>query len=154
MLSPLTKTIEVPCGQKRAFDIFINEMHTWWPLNKFTVSAMGGAPAKTIRIEPKKGGEIVEIGPDNTEHLWGTFKSYNPYEYIAMHFHIPQPGEVVNDRSLVEVRFTVLTDDRTRVELTQSYWEAFGERAKDMKGGYGGGWTMIFEGSYKTACGG
>lgn len=47
-----------------------------------------------------------------------------------------------------------MSANRTRVELTQSNWEAFGERARDMQGGYGGGWTMIFEGAYKLACGG
>ena len=29
----------------------------------------GGQPAELIRVEPKQGGKIVEIGPDDTEHL-------------------------------------------------------------------------------------
>src|SRR5207249_192925 len=49
MLDPIIKTIEVPCSQERAFKVFLNEMDSWWPLGKFTVSAMGGAPAKAIR---------------------------------------------------------------------------------------------------------
>ena len=71
-----------------------------------------------------------------------------------MNFHIPHPTEVVTDRSLVEVRFTVLDEHQTRVELKQSNWEAFGKRAKDLQGGYGGGWAMIFDSAYKAACGG
>ncbi len=62
MLDPIIKTIEVPCSQERAFKVFLNEMDRWWPLGKFTVSAMGGAPAKAIRVEAKQGGKIVEIG--------------------------------------------------------------------------------------------
>src|SRR2546425_8209142 len=75
MLDPIIKTIEVPCSQERAFKVFLNEMDSWWPLGKFTVSAMGGAPAKAIRVEAKQGGKIVEIGPNGTEYLWGTIKS-------------------------------------------------------------------------------
>ncbi len=154
MLDPIVRTIEVPCSQEAAFRVFVNEMDSWWPLDSFTVSAIGGQAAKSIRVEPKQGGKIVEIGPDDAEHLWGTIKSYDPYSFVSMDFHIPQPGEQVASRSLVEVRFIALGEEQTRVELTQSNWEAFGERAADMRGGYGGGWSLIFEQAFKSACGG
>src|SRR5256714_7567595 len=129
MLDPIIKTIEVPCSQERAFKVFLNEMDSWWPLGKFTVSAMGGAPAKAIRVEAKQGGKIVEIGPNGTEYLWGTIKSYDPHDFVSMDFHFAPPGEKVDARTLVEVRFTALGNKRTRVVLTQSNWEAFGEKA-------------------------
>ncbi len=56
---------------------------------------------------------------------------------------------------IVEVgsdRFTALGDDRTRVELRQSNWEALGDVAKMVQGGYRQAWVMIFEGAYKAAC--
>ncbi len=152
MLAPIIRTIEVPCGQKRAFNVFITEMDTWWPLGKFTTTAFTGKPAAAIRVDPKEGGEIVEVSPDGTEYTWGTIKKFDPYSYLSMNFHIPHPKEVVNERSLVEVSFTVLGKNLTRVELKQSNWEAFGKRAKDLQGGYGGGWTLIFETEYKAAC--
>lgn len=152
MISPIVKTIEVPCSQRVAFTVFVHEMDTWWPLAKYTTSAMTGQPAKAIRVEPRVGGDIVEVGPDDTEHLWGTIMSYQPHDFVSMNFHIPQPGEVVVGRSLVEVRFTPLDESKTRVELTQSNWEAFGEIAADLRGGYGGGWIAIFEQAYKEAC--
>ena len=68
-----------------------------------------------------------------------------------MDFHIGLPPA---NASLVEVRFTVLDADRTRVELTQSNWEAFGDMAEMMRGGYGSGWVIIFVQAYKSACGG
>ena len=55
--------------------------------------------------------------------------------------------------SLVEVRFTELENERTRVELTQSNWEAFGDMAEMMRGGYGSGWVIIFEQAYKSGGG-
>lgn len=154
MIDPLIKTIEVPCGQQQAFEVFINGMDSWWPLSKFTVSAMSGGVAKSVRVEPKVGGQIVEIGHDGSEHLWGTIQSFDPHDSISMDFHIPQPGEVVNGRSLVEVQFTALGDERTRVELTQSNWEALGEYGAPLRGGYDGGWDLIFTEAYKAACGG
>ncbi len=152
MLDPITYTIEVPCSQEKAFGVFVNEMGSWWPLDKRSMSMMnGGKPAKSLRIDPKLGGEIVEIGHDDTEHLWGTIRSYDPHGALAMDFHMGLPAD---NASLVEVRFTELEDDRTRVELTQSKWEAFGDMAEMMRGGYSSGWVIIFEQAYKSACGG
>ncbi len=152
MLEPIIRTIEVPCNQKRAFTIFINEMDSWWPLDKFTTTTSSGKAAASIRVDAKEGGEIIEVSPDGTECMWGTINKFNPYDFISMDFHIPHPKEDVKNRSLVEVRFTVLGKNQTKVELQQSNWEAFGKRAKDLQGGYGGGWTIIFESAYRAAC--
>jgi len=77
MLDPIIKTIEVPCSQEKAFGVFVNEMGSWWPLDKRSMSLMqGGKPAKSLRVEAKQGGKIVEIGSDDTEHLWGARSSH------------------------------------------------------------------------------
>jgi hypothetical protein len=81
----------------------------------------------------------------------GTIKSYHPPDSISMDFHMGMPAETA---SLVEVRFTSIGNERTRVELTQSNWEAFGEMAKMMRGGYGSGSVVIFEQAFRSACGG
>ena len=152
MLDPLVNTIEVPCSQERAFGVFVSEMGSWWPLDKRSMSMMnGGKPAKSLRIEAKLGGRIVEIGHDDTEYLWGTIKSYDPHDSVSMDFHMGLPPE---NASLVEVRFTALEDERTQVELTHSNFEAFGDMAEMMRGGYDSGWVIIFEQAFKAACGG
>ena len=152
MLDPIVKTIEVPCSQEKAFKVFVHEMGSWWPLDKRSMSLMhSGQPAKTVRVEARQGGKIVEIGPDDSEHHWGTFKTFDPHDSVTMDFHMGLPPD---SASLVEVRFTVLDDNRTRVELTQSNWEAFGDMAEMMYRGYGSGWVIIFEEAYKEACGG
>ena len=151
MYEPLIKTIEVPCSQERAFRVFVEEMGTWWPLMKFSASVKFGAKPKALLVEPKVGGKIVEISQDDTQHLWGTITKYEPYGYICMDLHIGLPAETA---SLVEVRFTVLDGERTRVELTQSEWERFGKYAKMMINGYPKGWIAIFDEAYKAACGG
>ncbi len=152
MLDPIVSTIEVACGQVEAFRVFVEDMGTWWPLDKRSMSLMhGGTPAKDVRVEARLGGQIVEIGPDDSEHHWGTFTAYDPHESLAMDFHMGLPPE---NASLVEVRFTAVSDEITRVELTQSNFEAFGDMAEMMRNGYGSGWVLIFEQGYKSACGG
>ena len=107
---------------------------------------------KTISVDARKGGRIVEIGGDGVEHLWGTIKTYDPYEYLNLDFHVPHPSEQQPGFSTVEVRFTALDKNRTRVELTQSNWEGLGAMAEMSQKGYQQAWTMIFETAYKGAC--
>ena len=150
-LPPVVKTIEVPCDQKRAFDIFVTGMPGWWPLEQRSMSLMrnGGRPAKALTIEARVGGRIVEISPDGEEYHWGTFRTYDPHDRLKLDFHMGLPPETA---SLVEVDFIALTDKRTKVILTQSRWEAFGDMARDMYNGYGSSWAMIFEEGYGAAC--
>ncbi len=166
MLDPLIKTVEVPCSQEKAFRVFINEMDTWWPKDKFTTSAMSGQEAEAIRVDPRPGGKIVEVWPNGNEYEWGTIKAYDPNDFLSLDFHIPRPGEQAgsrtlmpgereDSRTLIEVRFTALGEAQTRVELTQSNWEeAFGESAADIREGYDFGLGMIIEQAFKAACGG
>jgi uncharacterized protein YndB with AHSA1/START domain len=113
---------------------------------------MRGQTVAALRVDAKGGGQIVEVGSDGQETLWGTIETYDPYDYLKMDFHIPHPSEKNPGFSTVEVRFTALDGDRTRVELTQSNWEALGDVAKMVHGGYRQAWVMIFEGAYKAAC--
>ncbi len=150
MIAPLVKTIEVPCGREEAFTIFVEDMASWWPLAQFSASAKLGRVAGDLVVEPRVGGTIVEIGADGSRHLWGTFKRYEPHAYLSLDFHIGLPAETA---SLLEVRFTPLGAERTRVELTQSEWERFGRYATNMLNGYPKGWVVIFDGAYRAACG-
>jgi uncharacterized protein YndB with AHSA1/START domain len=149
MLDPIVRTIEVPCSQADAFSIFVNDMPTWWPLGRFSMSAKAKTVARSLRVEPKSGGMIVEVGQDGAEYLWGTIRTYQPNDYLSMDFHMGTPPDAA---TLVEIRFTALEPERTRVQLTQSNWEAAGDMADMLRGGYGVGWTVIFEQGYAEAC--
>jgi uncharacterized protein YndB with AHSA1/START domain len=149
MLEPLVSRVEVPCGQQRAFDVFIRDMGTWWPLHKRSMSMRSGHPARALMVDPQLGGKIVEVAHDGTEHHWGTITTFSPHDLIAMDFHMGMPPDKA---SLVEVRFTALGENRTQVELTQSNWEGFGDMAEMLRGHYGTGWRIIFEEAYREAC--
>ncbi len=149
--APLIKSIVVPCSQEEAFTVFIDELGTWWPLDRFSASIKRGLTPASLRVDARAGGQIVETSEDGTEHLWGTITEYSPYAYLRMDLHIGLPPETA---SLVELRFTALADERTRVELTQREWERFGEFAEMMMHGYPRGWAVIFDQAYLRACGG
>ena len=154
MLEPIVKTIEVTCTQEKAFHVFINEMGSWWPMERFSQSVMRGQTVNTLRVDAREGGQIVEVSSDDAEVLWGTITTFDPNDFLGMDFHIPHPSEEKRSDSKVEVRFTALADDRTQVVLTQSNWENFGDMAEMVHSGYGTGWSVIFEQAYKEACGG
>ena len=153
MLEPITQTIEVPCSQATAFDTFL-DMDRWWPKDRFATSVMRDSAVEALRVDAREGGEIVEVATDGQEHLWGRILTFEPHDYLKLDFHVPHPTEDNPGFSTVEVRFTALADDRTRVELTQSNWEALGHMAEMVRGGYGKAWGMIFDGAYAAACGG
>lgn len=148
MLEPIRKTLDVPCNTEKAFTVFVNEVNSWWPLDKNTVSAMGGEVAQKVVIEPKLDGRVYEIGHDGTEHLWGSVTRYSPFTAITLDWHIGLPPE---QASVVDVEFSPLDDSLTRVVLTHSRWEAFGDKAEEMRAGYDGGWVGVFEQAYRSA---
>lgn len=149
MLEPVVSKIEVTCSQQWAFEVFVREMGSWWPLQQRSMSMKSGHPPKALNVDPQVGGRIVEIGHDGTEYHWGTIKSLNPPSFVAMDFHMGMPADKA---SLVEVRFTPLGENRTEVELTQSNWEGFGDMAEMLRGHYGSSWALIFEKAYRNAC--
>ncbi|UTW57131.1 hypothetical protein KFE96_09655 [Kordiimonas sp. SCSIO 12603] len=79
MFDPIVKRIEVPCSQEKAFNIFVGEMITWWPVDRFTTSAMSGKKVEDIRVEAKEGGTITEVSSDGSETHWGRIKTYDPF---------------------------------------------------------------------------
>lgn len=147
MLNPIVKKVEVPCSQKMAFEVFA-DINSWWPLDKRSMSMKDGKSAKSVSVDAKPGGQIIEHGDDGRDHLWGTIKDYNPHDLFSMYFHMGLPP----CESLVEVTFRSLEADRTEVVLTQSNWEAFGDLADMMFNGYGGSWRLLFEEAYRDRC--
>jgi len=151
MLEPLVKTIDVPCDQEMAFTVFM-DMGAWWPTSRFATSVMRGDSVKDILVDAAEGGKIVELASDGREHTWGVIRTYEPFALLEMDFHVPHPSETDPGFSNVQVRFDPLENGHTRVELVQSNWEGLGDVAEMVRGGYGQGWVMIFEGAFKAAC--
>lgn len=78
-------------------------------------------------------------------------KPIDPNNPVTMDLHMGMPPK---QASLAEVIFVPLTEDRTRVMLTQSNWEGFGDMAEMLRQHYGPGWDIIFAQSHLAACDG
>ena len=88
MLDPLISTIEVPCGQEKAFGVFVSEMGSWWPLDKRSMSLMhGGKPAKSLRIDPKLGEVWRDI------RLPWTLSQYTQQLALGFEYEIADPED-------------------------------------------------------------
>lgn len=149
MLDPVIKTIDVPCSQKQAFDIFC-DMASWWPLDKRSMSLMrADGPAKALNVDAKLGGQIVETAIDDVEHHWGTFTKFSEHDHLQLDFHMGLPA---TQSGQVDISFTPLSATETRVELVHSNWEGYEDLAEMMRNGYGGSWEMLFEQAFGDMC--
>ena len=150
MIDPIVKSIEVPCPQQRAFEIFV-DMASWWPLSERSMSLyQAEAPAKSLLVDARLNGRIVEIAADDVEHHWGTFRAFDPHAHLQMDFHMGLPAD---QSGRVDVTFTPIDAATTKVELVHSNWEGYGDMANLMLKGYGGSWDMLFGERYAAACG-
>ena len=148
MTDPVIKTVEVPCSQERAFGIFASDFSVWWPKDKHSVSAMGGAPAREVSLEPQQGGAISEIAHDGTKHNWGSVSVYDPHARLSLLWHIGKP---VEEATVVDIAFEAVSGG-TKVTLTHHGWEALGDDAEKMREGYNAGWVHVFETCFAKAC--
>lgn len=148
-LDPVVSTIVVPCDRQTAFEIFTEDMASWWPLDKRSMSVKQGKRVEALHVDARLGGQIVELSEDGTEYLWGTYRVFDPYTSVTLDFHMGMPP---SKASTVEVVFTARGEARTEVVLSQSNWEAFGDLAEMMRNGYGSSWVLIFDEGFGELC--
>ena len=81
--------------------------------------------------------------------MWGEGLAWEPPRRFAVTWHPTRPG---TPHSVVSVEFRA-DEDGTRVELTHTGWEAYGERAAEVRAAYEGpdAWVMVLGLFQKTA---
>jgi uncharacterized protein YndB with AHSA1/START domain len=129
--APVRKSIEVEATPELAFEVFVNRFGLWWPKSHH----IGAADPETFIIEPRAGGRWFERGVDGTECEVGTVKVFEPPSRLVLDWQLG--GDWKFDPGLhtdVEVRFTAVGADRTRVELEHRNLERFGDRAEAIRG--------------------
>lgn len=161
-IPPLVRTIDVAWPPETAFWRFTQDFGTWWPIRTHSV---GGARTRTAVFEGHVGGSIYEEFHDGGRSVWGTVLVWEPPRRVVFTWHPSRPPETAGE---VEIRFersdksstyprfadariaaTTPPDDGpvfgTRVVLTHSRWERFGDRARRMRRGYGLGWRYVLD---------
>ena len=124
--APVRKSVTVDAPIARAFDVFTAGFGRWWPASH----SIGKSRIRNAVIEPRVGGRWYEIGEDGSECEWGEVLAWQPPNRVLLAWRIGidwrfDPGLLTE----VDVRFTALGDDATRVELEHRLLENMGEAA-------------------------
>ncbi|MER5269170.1 SRPBCC family protein [Actinosynnema sp. NPDC002837] len=134
------KTVTVPLGVRRTFELFTARMTDFWP----SEHSIGTAPLAEVVVEPREGGRWFERGEDGSECSWGRVARWSPPNRLVLLWQIG--ADWTYDPSLeteVEIDFVEESPDRTRLELRHRHLERFGERAEALRAAFDGlgGWS-------------
>jgi uncharacterized protein YndB with AHSA1/START domain len=135
-LPPIRRSISVSWDSDMAFRRFTADFGTWWPSRTHSV---GGPEVRRIVFEPHVGGRIYEEHVDGRRFQWGQVLAWEPPRRLAFTWHPSRDPATAQD---VLIEF-IPEDGGTRVELTASGWERWGEKAARAHRGYDVGWAYI-----------
>lgn len=131
---PIRQSTVVNGACERAFDVFVRRIAEWWPLVPFS---RGHHRVRSVDIEERVGGQIVERWDDGTTWVWGDVLTWDEPSSFVMTWN------VTGTPTVVELRFARIADTLTRVELEHRGWEHLSEAELGdecaVPGGYFGG---------------
>ncbi len=129
-INPVRVSVSVGLDQKRCFEVFTDEMTSWWPASHH----IGEAPIDRIIVEPFVGGRWYTRHTDGSETSTGVVTEYDAPDHFTVTWQIGADWEFHEDLvTTIEVRFTPTDDGRTLVELEHRGLEAYGDEAARMK---------------------
>jgi uncharacterized protein YndB with AHSA1/START domain len=142
--TPVKKSVTVRAPLERTFRVFTEEFDSWWPRSHH----IGKSPMKRAIVEQRVGGRCYTEQIDGTECDWGTVLQWDPPHRLVVAWQITHEWGFEPDltkASEVEVRFTPVGDDSTRVDLEHSGFERHGAGGESMRTAVGdpNGWSGI-----------
>jgi activator of Hsp90 ATPase-like protein len=133
MIEPLRYSFEVKCPVEHAFDVWTARASQWWP-KASTISQSDGLE---VVFEGREGGRIFERTPAGQEIEWGEITVWEPPRRLGYLWHIATDRASATE---VEIRFSELEAEKTRVEIEHRGWEKLGERGPGWRDTNRGGW--------------
>ena len=138
-------TVQAPV--ERAFEVFTEKMHTWWPREES--HNVGPTPADAV-MEPFEGGRCYSRAYDGTETDWGRVVEWDPPTRVLFAWLLTPQWQFEPDASKtseVEVSFASDGEGRTRVELEHRAFERYAEGGDAMREQVSrpGGWTVLLD---------
>jgi uncharacterized protein YndB with AHSA1/START domain len=144
--APVKTQVVVEAPLQRAFEVFTQEMMSWWPADHHLLE---GELAEMV-CEPRVGGRIYDRNVDGGECTWARVLAYEPPDRFVFSWDITPQWQLETDpshASEVEVRFIAETSARTRLELEHRALERHGdgwERMSEVVASPGG-WPKTLE---------
>jgi hypothetical protein len=136
VIEPLTYSFDVACSVHHAFETWTSKIDSWWPAGH---TYSGEADASVV-LEPRVGGRIYERTSDGAEHEWGEVTVWDPPVKFGYLWRLRKRRE---DGTDVEIRFTEVNDDATRVEIVHTGWERLGAGGSDWRERNTSGWSGV-----------
>lgn len=130
--TPVRKSITVRASIDDAFRIFTEDMDSWWPRSHH----IGKSPMKKIIVEGRAGGRCYTEQVDGTDCDWGSMLVWEPPQRFVFAWQITHEWQYQADvaqSSEVEVRFTAVGPDSTRVDLEHRYLNRHGPGGAAMR---------------------
>jgi uncharacterized protein YndB with AHSA1/START domain len=132
----IEKSVTVAAPVERAFRVFTEEIHTWWPLRTHAVDT---ERSDMVILEGREGGRLFERTPAGDEHIWGSVSMWDPPNRVGYSWH---PGRGEETAQEVEVTFTPVGKG-TRVDVRHWGWEKLGDRLEETIASYNEGWDLV-----------
>jgi len=140
--APVRRSLEVKASIERAFNVFTAGLGRWWP-HSHTISA---GKLATAVIEPRVGGRWYGQDEDGTKTDWGRVLVFEPPSRLVLAWQINSDWHFDPAiASEVEVRFTALAANLTRVELEHRHLEQLGPKFEELRRAFESpnGWGAI-----------
>jgi uncharacterized protein YndB with AHSA1/START domain len=140
---PVRKSIIVNTSVHDAFEVFTEEIDSWWPRTHH----IGKSPMVRAIVEARAGGRCYTEQLDGTECDWGRVLAWEPPSRFVFAWQITHQWGYHPDiarSSEVEVRF-IPVGDATRVELEHRHFERHGDGGESMRASVDApnGWTTL-----------
>jgi uncharacterized protein YndB with AHSA1/START domain len=145
--APVRSSIVVEAPVQRAFEVFTQDMKSWWPADHHLLDG----ELEEMVFEPRAGGRVYDRATDGRECTWARVLAYEPPDRVVFTWDISPTWELEADperASEVEVRFSAESEGRTRVDLEHRHLERHGEGWERMHEVVAspGGWPKTLEG--------
>jgi hypothetical protein len=139
------KSVTVAAPLPVAFEVFTAQIEAWWPMASHHI---GQADCAAVVIEPRVGGRWFERGVDGSECDWGHVLAWDAPNRVTLMWQLNAKFEF--DPSIeteVDVRFTALDANTTRVDLEHRGLDAYGADAQAMRESFSSpsGWNGMME---------
>ena len=142
----VTSSIEVAASLQRAFEVFTRDFGAFKPA---THNLLAVPIAETV-VETHPGGHIIDRGTDGSECRWARILAFEPPDRLMFSWDISPHWSIESDparSSEVEVTFTALAEDRTRVVIEHRHLDRHGDGWIDVREGVstGEGWPLYLD---------
>ena len=129
-ISPVRVSVSVDLDQQRCFEVFTDEMISWWPAGHH----IGETPLKEIIIEPFVGGRWYARHEGGEETDTGVVTAWDAPRGFTVTWQVGADWAYHADLvTHLDVSFTPTEDGRTLVELVHRDLEAYGADAAQMQ---------------------